>query len=184
VLSEKTARAFRKQLTLFEDTPRPGSEPSVDVGAIGYESCPATGSNCIQWTNGATEVWENVRMRFSPGLSVADELVDPPDEMSAGDFASTAYYEISVGTDSQTGPTWAELRISTGGNFFVVSRLVFRADGAMHSYQIPLNRLTLQNGDPRPMNHDDVLAGLAEFSAGSGWTPNAHVWIDDVYLRW
>lgn len=172
VIEARTGFAPGDAFALFVDDPPDGV--GFLPATVTIESCAVTGSQCVSWTSPVDD-YENVRLQFTADPSAVAG-------MSVGDF-DAAFLEIRVGTDATVGPAWGDIRLGCNGEHFSVNPMPFRANGTMRTYQIPL-RVMANTEDGAPLTRDDVATGASEFGVGSAWSPGAHVWMDDVYLRW
>lgn len=172
VLSATTAFASTDGVVLFEDTP-PADASFLPSSIVVEPSCPGTGSPCLAYTSPAQD-YENVRMQFTlPGSEL---------DLSDGDFATAAYLELRIGTDSVSGPTWSEVRLGVGADFYALAPVVFDATGDMRFYQYPLR--VLMGSDSQPLTRQDLEGGVTEFGIGTEWSAGSHAWLDDVQIRW
>jgi hypothetical protein len=170
VLSASTALEPTDEAAFFIDALPPGGY--VNPASIEVGPCAVTGSTCLTYTNTAAEPdFENVRAAFDA----------VPVSMTDGDFATAAFLEVRVGSSSTAGPTWAEIRLAANGAFFIVGGLVLRADGDMHTYQIPLRMFRSPEGE---LVRADLAAGVTEIGVGNLWSAGAVVHLDDMRIRW
>jgi hypothetical protein len=117
-----------------------------------------------------------------------------PEQLTRGNYETTAYLEIAVKVEDSTPPWWSEIWIwytdddhdesdADMSRIAVYRGFTLRTDGRYHVWEIPLRAFTRWEGQTIPW--DEVAKyPLYQFAVSGSWTHGATIDVDEVRIRW